>query len=141
MTEAEWLECTDLPKMLRFLKRNHRKLQLFAVACCRRIWRWITDPRSSKAVEVTEAFADGKGSKPDRKAARAAAYAVETALQLPNGLRNVPHSSQAVSQAEHQACRAAADAIYAAYHPHPKLACDRRHRSARSSTFTRRRFA
>jgi hypothetical protein len=72
MTEAEWLECTDPEPMLKFLRGqvSHRKLRLFAVAYCRRIWNLLHDKRSRKAVECTERFADGKINKEELSAAR-----------------------------------------------------------------------
>jgi hypothetical protein len=65
MTEADWLTCTDPQKMLEFLrgKANDRKLRLIACACCRRFWSSLPHEPCRKAIEGTEAFADGAVSK------------------------------------------------------------------------------
>jgi hypothetical protein len=81
MTEADWLSSPDLRVLRQCVFRNvdpvsTRKVRLFVVACCRKIWPLLTDPRSRAAVELAEALADGMASKPSvmacRKAARAA---------------------------------------------------------------------
>jgi hypothetical protein len=65
MTEAEWLTSTDPESMLSYHLRgvtSDRRLRLFAVACCRRIWHLFSDPRSRTAVEVAEKYADGSAT-------------------------------------------------------------------------------
>lgn len=61
MTEKEWLVCTDPTSMLDFLhgQASDRKLRLFAVACCRRIWTLVGNDRRRLAV-LTEGYADGQ---------------------------------------------------------------------------------
>ena len=76
MTEAEWLAGTEPEKMLAFLRviraqASERKLRLFACACCRRIWRLLSDDRSRKAVMTAERFADGLATRQQLRAARA----------------------------------------------------------------------
>src|SRR5262245_14791799 len=71
MTESDWLACTELWRMLEFLRgrASERKLRLFAVASCRCIWHLLTDRRSYHAVEVAEQFADGNA--PEQELANA----------------------------------------------------------------------
>jgi hypothetical protein len=61
MTEAEWLACPDPEPMLQFLRRkaSDRKVRLFAVACCRRVWPSLEREEFRDAVQKAELFADG----------------------------------------------------------------------------------
>jgi hypothetical protein len=79
VTEAEWNTCTEPRAMLAFLHGRcaaARKLRLFAVACCRRVWPLLTDERSRNAVEVAERFADGWATETERATAELDAFAV-----------------------------------------------------------------
>jgi hypothetical protein len=77
MNEAIWLKCDDPKGMLAFLGRaSHRKLRLFAVACCRSIWGLFTEQRSRAAVEVAERYADGLASADELRQAEEAAWDV-----------------------------------------------------------------
>jgi hypothetical protein len=74
MTEADWLAANDSQPMLAHL-RNHgavgeRKLRLFAVACCHRVWHLLTDERSREAAGVAERYADGLASRGELESAR-----------------------------------------------------------------------
>ncbi len=64
MTESEWVEGTDPMPMVEFLlgKASDRKLRLFAVACCRRLWPLLTDERSQRALDKAEEVAEGKST-------------------------------------------------------------------------------
>ncbi len=78
MNADDWDSCTDPDAMLMYLGDSgrvfSRKLRLFAVACCRRIWQLMTDPRSRALVEVVERHLDGGATEDEWEAASAAAY-------------------------------------------------------------------
>jgi hypothetical protein len=71
MTEPAWLACADPTPMLAFLrgKASERKLRLFAVAACRRIWHLFTEEPKRRAVEAAERYADGAASREEVEAA------------------------------------------------------------------------
>jgi hypothetical protein len=93
MTEADWLASTDLDAMLGFLKDrvSLRQLRLFACACCRQVWDQLTDPRSRKAVELSELFADGRIDAGSLADARKEAWNCSSS--------NIPHPPTAAWQA------------------------------------------
>ncbi len=75
MTEQEWMECADPQKMLTFIQGStaERKLRLFAVACCRRVWDRLLDERSRRAVEIIERHIEGQTNDAEWQTAAAGA--------------------------------------------------------------------
>ena len=57
----------------RCLLGEDRNLRLYAVWCARRVQHLMTDPKSLKALDVAEAFANGNASLEELRTARAAA--------------------------------------------------------------------
>jgi hypothetical protein len=127
VTEAEWLACTEPTPMLEFLgdRASSRKLRLFAVACCRRIWPLITEAHCREAVEIAERFADELVTAEAQEAAHLAAERVrqeveDTEAPLFSGVAYA--TAYAASYTIHDkgtvwlACRAAVNTACAAGH-------------------------
>jgi hypothetical protein len=78
MTERDWIDCVHPREMLEFLrgKTSLRKLRLFGVVCCRRIWKSLHDKRSRAAVELAELYADDELTAKRLIAAERAAFHV-----------------------------------------------------------------
>ena len=58
---------------LRALDGHDREIRLYAVWCARQVQHLMTDPRSLDALDVADAFANGKATKEELDAAMAAA--------------------------------------------------------------------
>jgi hypothetical protein len=88
----------------------------------RTVWDMLTDERSRKAVEVAEAYADGKATDEELHAARASAYAAYVAAhssayvaaRAARAAYVARAASVAADAAAYTAADAAADAAYAA---------------------------
>jgi hypothetical protein len=95
MTEAEWLGEVSLRKRLSWLRGRvrARKIRLFAIACCRRIWGRLA-AAERRAVEAAEQFLERKIS------------AKELADRVAH-VRGVAHGAQAA----HHACARTADIV------------------------------
>jgi hypothetical protein len=72
MTEAEWLAATDPMPMEEFVRQtiSPRKQRLCLCQCLHRLRHLLKDPRSWRAVELMEQFADGYVTRADLGRAR-----------------------------------------------------------------------
>jgi hypothetical protein len=113
MTESEWLTSTDPQSMLELLqssgKASDRKLRLFAVSCCRRIWAFLLDSRSRESLEVSERYADGLANREQLARAWEAAMAAARVLGHPPAyaVASVTSSGDPSSTTSSTAARAA----------------------------------
>src|SRR5262245_39353031 len=82
MTEEEWLKCERLWDMTHCVrgKISDREGRLFAAACCRRIWDFISDEQSRQAVETTELYVDGRATRKQLIKARSQAAVIARAV-------------------------------------------------------------
>jgi hypothetical protein len=87
---------------------DHKSVRLYAVACAREVQHLMTDARSLKALDVAEAYANGKATEEEMEQARSAACdaAADAAKE----------AYYAAADAAKEAYYAAYDAAYAAYY-------------------------
>jgi hypothetical protein len=71
MTEAQWRNCTSPEAMLNHLTKqaSPRKLRLYAIGCCWRIWSLLTDDRCRYAINKARDFVDGRATPVELEAA------------------------------------------------------------------------
>jgi hypothetical protein len=64
MTEQEWLTCANPQRMREFLrdKSSERKLQLLALACCRRIEPLLPNEQSKAVINALERYIEGQST-------------------------------------------------------------------------------
>jgi hypothetical protein len=117
MTKRRWLDRWRLGEALRLARqvRVPRRRRLYLCAWCRRIWDLLTDPRSRRAVEVAELFADGQASDGELAAAHSdACLAAEDVrakvVHRPGFVNELPHKRYLAARS---AARASASQITA----------------------------
>lgn len=87
MKKVEWLACSDTKRMLAFLrgKMTGRQMQLWAYACCRRVWHLLADERSRLGLDAAERYTEGHGEAEQLRQAHRAAH--EAANEATDALR------------------------------------------------------
>jgi hypothetical protein len=89
MTEAEWLKSQDINLMLEMVRPRYsqRRLRLFAVGCCLRVWELLDAP-VREAVVTAEKYADGLVTYAQLEAMNVAATLRHGSRQQELGRRN-----------------------------------------------------
>jgi hypothetical protein len=114
--ESEWLACPDPRPMLEFLTdrddASPRKLNLYACACCRRLWPMLADERCRNAIAFLEKWTE-KMAGTARITMTAAHYATwqsarKAATDAKNGNQPIAYATAAVLNAMEEAVTSAA---------------------------------
>src|SRR3954447_8013737 len=115
MTASVWPSATEPELLLDVVHKtaSQRKLRLFSVACCRRIWPLLKG-RGHEAVETAERLGDGLGTE---KELRSMARAVVGGFALAGSAALMARRNQAVIAA-HRSSESAAVAL--GNHSEPK---------------------
>src|SRR5215471_4571550 len=114
MTESEWLACTDPTPMLDFLLGNpserrlrkkaiQRKLRLFALACCWRVWHLLTDDRSRRAVETLERHVEKRATETELRATWHDAMSAENELHAASAPMAIVNAASVAAYAQDSA--------------------------------------
>lgn len=105
MTDEQWRQSASPEEMLNALSRHYspRKLRLYAIGACRRIWHLFSDERCRYAVEVAQRHADGRASDMELQAAGQTASSVAQVWGDATSAR--AHAAQAVGGAAWAATR------------------------------------
>jgi hypothetical protein len=102
MTEAEWLASQNAGSLLQHLsgRVGPRKVRLAVCGCLRaaRVWALLTSPAGRRAVEVSEAFADGAAGVKELGEARKRANAATVPI------RQKKEPSKAIAWLANRAC-------------------------------------
>ncbi len=108
MTEAQWQNCASPEEMLKHLtdQASPRKLRLYAVGCCRRIWHLFRDERCRHAVNRAQDFIDRRATPVELEAAGRTAMA--EARVTGTASRPGMHATRAVGGAAWAATRPSA---------------------------------
>lgn len=82
MNATTWDRTTNLTAMLALLRQRkfERPLRLFACACCRLVWNLLPEGAYRRAVEVAEAHAEGRATRPALKRAHKLARELDERL-------------------------------------------------------------
>lgn len=114
MTGQEGLNLVNLFEMFYAGREraSERKLRFLACGLCRYLWDWLTDPRSRRAVETAERFADGEAETEELNRAHEEANRAMECFE-PNRCSNELHSAREMRRKKREAAFAVVEATFA----------------------------
>jgi len=114
MTEADWMESSDVVFMLEYLKPDGRERKTWLLKCayCRDAWHLLSDSDSRHAIEVAERIADGSVTTQElNNALREANRAVGRASYQGGGIHDAAYPAHTAAHAAY--CTASNSELFA----------------------------